>query len=178
MSKPYAVIDVNGSVTNVIMWDGAEVEGVPTWVPPENHAAVQIDNAVIGGTYLNGVYAAPVQPAPPSPTPAHQAAALLASGLELKSTGTPALNGTYSVTVQSIANVSNVTTYILKNNKFPAGVTQMPWVDKDGNPHLFPTVETFENFATAFGDFVAACQIFGDSNGQAGSLPSNQITIP
>jgi len=111
-------------------------------------------------------------------TVAAAVSAALAGGINLTSTGTPALNGNYSVSAQSIANVANVTTYILKNGRFPGGVSQLPWADTAGSMHAFPDVATFENFATAFADFVAAVQIYADSAGTVGSIPSNAITIP
>lgn len=172
--KTYAIVDSSGNVINVTLWDGNTEE----WTPPDGTTAVQIDNAAIGGTYIGGVYSAPVPPPPPTPTAAQLAARALAGGIAITSTGHASLNGTYSTTTESIANVANVTTYILRNSRFPGGVTSMPWIDKSGTPHVFPDTATFENFATAFADFVAACQIYGDSNGAIGAIPSNAITIP
>lgn len=162
-------------VTNIILWDGG-----PEYTPPDGVNAVVCDGtpAYIGGTYINNVFSAMPPVLPPAPTPQSQAAAALAAGVALTSTGTPGLNGTYSCTAQSVSNVANVTTYILRNNKFPGGVSQMPWMDVNSVPHVFPDVATFDNFATKFADFVAACQIYSDSNGQIGSIPSNAITIP
>ena len=117
-------------------------------------------------------------PAPPSPTAAQQAATLLAAGLAVTSTGTPALSGTFATTANAVANVNAVITYILLNSTFPGGGTTMPWVDHAGSTHIFPSTTAFKAFATAFADFVAQAQLFADSNGAIGALPSNTVTIP
>lgn len=213
MSKLYAIVDANGLITNVTMWDGtayaetlipAVTEEVPAvlgddgkeispareqivtperteitgWKIPDDHTAVQIDDAHIGGTYINGVYTPPHQEAPPSPTPAQEAAAAIAGGIVLASTATAELNGPYNVHAQAQATINAVTTYVLLNNKFPANGAALPWVDKNGEMHTFSDVPTFKAFATAVADFVAKVSLYGDSNGQIGAIPSNAILIP
>lgn len=105
-------------------------------------------------------------------------ATAIRNGINITSTSTPSLNGNYSISDRSVANVANVTTYILKNSKFPAGVSEMPWADTAGQMHEFPDIATFENFATAFADFVAAVQVYADSLGDVGAIPTNNIVIP
>lgn len=53
----YAVIDANGNIINVTLWDG-----VSEWSPPDGCYVVQSDTMLIGGTYIDGIYT------PPSPT--------------------------------------------------------------------------------------------------------------
>ncbi|QFI50857.1 hypothetical protein EOV66_15225 [Escherichia coli] len=52
-AEDYAVIDGDGNIVNVIVWDG-----VTEWEPPEGTQAVRCgDNlCVIGGTYKEGVF--------------------------------------------------------------------------------------------------------------------------
>ena len=61
-AEDYAVIDGDGNIVNVIVWDG-----VTEWEPPEGTQAVRCgDNLCgIGGTYKNGVFTFP--PAPEVP---------------------------------------------------------------------------------------------------------------
>lgn len=56
----YAIVDAQGKVINVVLWDGGN-----DWSPPEGTTAVQDNNAVIGGTIISGVYTPPPV-APPS----------------------------------------------------------------------------------------------------------------
>jgi len=137
-------------------------------------------SAVEVGWRFNGTAFTPplvTRPAPTVPTAAQQAGLLLAGGIQLMSTSTPALNGTYSTSATSITNVNAVATYILINNAFPGGLGTMPWYDVNGTGHTFPSIAEFKLFATAFANFVALVQLYADSNGDIGPLPSNQITI-
>lgn len=110
--------------------------------------------------------------------PQKNAAAALAAGIVLTSTGTPALNGTYATNAKAQADLNAIITYILLNNAFPAGVPQMPWPDSSGTMHLFPSTASFQAFATILANFVATVTIYGNSGGAIGSIPSNQLTIP
>jgi hypothetical protein len=106
-----------------------------------------------------------------------QASAALAAGMALTSTGTPALNGTYSLTPQSVSNVNATVTYILLNGAFFGGSSVMPWADMSGAMHTFPSIAEFKSFATAFASLIAQIQLYADSGGAVGSIPSNQVTI-
>jgi hypothetical protein len=82
----YAVVDSNGNVINICVWDG-----VSLWSPPEGTTAVLCDdepNAESGGTYINGVFARAVVDVPvaePDPTLEEKIAALQAQLAELAS---------------------------------------------------------------------------------------------
>lgn len=104
--------------------------------------------------------------------------AALANGVVVTSTGTPALNGTYAIDPISQGQLNAVVTYILLNGSFPGGNVTMPWTDASGAVHVFPSVTAFKGFATAYADYTAAVVLYEQSAGQAGSLPSNAITIP
>lgn len=41
----FGIIDKEGNVVNVIIWDGAE------WLPPKNHYVVQLDNIDVNDFY-------------------------------------------------------------------------------------------------------------------------------
>jgi len=115
----------------------------------------------------------------PTPTPVQAAAAAIAAGIALTSTSTPALNGTYPCDPMTQVKLNNAITYVIVNNAFPpASATTLPWYDTSGVAHVFPSITLFKNFATAFADFVATLDIYASSNGEAGSIPSNEITIP
>jgi hypothetical protein len=172
-AQTYAIVDNSGNVVDVTTWDAT---AQPSWTPPAGTTAHQVNNAAKGGTYISGVYTAPVT-TPPVPTAAALANAALINGINLTSTGTPALDATYSCTPVSQANVNAVTTYILLNSTFPGGGTTMPWMDTSGNHHTFPDIATFKAFATAFANFVATVALYGDSNGNIGAIPSANITI-
>ncbi len=113
---------------------------------------------------------------PPAPTLAQQAAALIAGGLTITSTGTPALNGTYSTDATAQQNIQAVQIYIQANGKFPGSSGTYPWLDKAGQPHVFPTISEFTAFATAVADFVADLQMIVYTG--AGTLPAATATIP
>lgn len=83
MEKTYALIDADGTVANLIVWDG----NTETWSPPEGQAAVAVPEGVavtIGTRYANGEFEqpeAPPAPAPPTSVTMRQARlALLAAG--------------------------------------------------------------------------------------------------
>jgi hypothetical protein len=52
----YAIVDQNGNIINIVLWDGEL-----GWCPPEGCIAVQSDIAMVGGTYLDSVFSSPLQ---------------------------------------------------------------------------------------------------------------------
>lgn len=100
----------------------------------------------------------------------------LENGVEISSTGTPALNGTYSTSEEFREKIDETITYIGVNGSFPDGVSELPLEDMAGNIHTFPDTTTFKNFATAYANYVAAV-LYAIDAGTLGSLPSNQVTI-
>lgn len=114
----------------------------------------------------------------PTLSASQKASNAISGGIILTSTGTPALNGTYSVAPNIQGQINAVVTYILLNSNFPGGASELPWPDASGTMHVFPTTTSFTNFASAVANFVAQASIYGSSNGAIGSIPSNQITIP
>lgn len=143
-----------------------------------NGAVLYAGSVAVGWLYANNTFTppSPTVPTPPSPTSAQIAKAAsteaILAGLQIASAGTPALNAMYSTTQESQANINAVVTYIMLNNKFPGNITTMPWADKTGAPHVFPDTATFNAFATAIADYVAAISLYGDTGGLVGSLPT------
>lgn len=174
MNQTYAVIDSTGLVKRIISWDGAE-----TYVP-ENGCAVILANGAGAGWMYNadGTFTPPPEPAPVPPTAAEQAAAAMSAGIKLTSTETPELNGTYGLDQIAQNNVTATVTYILLNGTFPGNTATMPWVDAAGAAHVWPSITEFKWFATAFANFIASVSLYAASNGAAGAIPSNEVTIP
>jgi hypothetical protein len=168
--QKYAIVN-SGIVVNVIHWDG-----VTLWTPPAGCTAIQNNIAGIGWTYASGVFTPPFVPTPIL-TPQQKSQMALNAPINLISTSTPALNGSYSVNSSAIANLNAVTTYILVNSAFPGSLSEMPWVDTTGAMHEFPNTALFTQFASAVADYVSQVTLYGDSNGTYGSLPSPNITI-
>ena len=112
-------------------------------------------------------------PTPVTVTIQQSAAALLASGLAITSTSTPALNGTYPCDSNATAEIDAQVSSILLNGVFTNGATSIEWLDVSGAAHAF-SVSNFKAFATAVAAFVTACD-----EGALGltALPSNAVTI-
>lgn len=62
----FAVIDAEGIVKNVILWDE-----VSQWDPPEGHALIKAEDVFcdIGWKHENGIFTNPNPPAEPTPEP-------------------------------------------------------------------------------------------------------------
>lgn len=163
------------------------VNGVVTLLSPTSTKFCNIlcGSAVAIGWLYNGNAFTPSSSPPPTPTPptpipvTQQAAdAALLAGLAITSTGSSAVNGTYALTTQSQAYINGLMSSILANGTFFGGATTQVFYDLANNPHTFPDVTVFKNFALAVGNFVDQVTLYGLSNGTQGSLPSNQVTIP
>lgn len=105
------------------------------------------------------------------------ASAAIAGGLTISSTGTPAVNGTYSCDAGSVANFNAVETYVLRNGTFPGPSSTQAWVLLNGSIVSIPNTTVFNEIATAIANYVAQVQIYAYSGGQSGSLPSASVTI-
>lgn len=114
--------------------------------------------------------------------PAQQAAAnqgaatynaLIAGGLRITSTGTQAINGTYSADPQTRADMQGVVSYIQQHNAFPANRPALP-VPVAGGAVIVPSPAAYLAIATAIADFVTAA-ILAKNIGSA--WPSASVTI-
>ena len=104
--------------------------------------------------------------------------ALFAAGLVLTSSGTPALNGTYSLTDTAQKNVSGIVTGIAAGLGLPGGGTTFQYLDASNQPHTFDQAH-FTAFVSAFRNFIYACDIALATiqNGGTATFPSNQVLI-
>jgi hypothetical protein len=129
-------------------------------------------------TQTGGVwtFAAPAAPTAPAPTLAEQAAALLAGGLTITSTSTPAISATYAATPAATSNIMAEMIAILALGTFADGGSTLVWPDINFVNRTFPSLVAFRGFAVAVGAFVADCA--KATNGAATALPSANVTIP
>jgi hypothetical protein len=93
----------------------------------------------------------------------------IGAGVQIVSTGTPALNGTYAIDTPAQQNLSAVAAGIASRNRVPGGGTTFNYYDTAGNPHAF-NATNFLNFASAVEDYVYALD--------EGQFPSQPVTIP
>lgn len=128
---------------------------------------------VAGWTYADGVFSPPVVV---EPSLQEQASGMLADGVILSSTGTPALNATYPCDPLTQSHIQAELWSILLGNKFADGTDTLVWPDRAGNNHTFTSIDQFKAFAVAVGSFVAA--LAKVQNGTLTTLPSASVTIP
>lgn len=172
----YAVVQ-NSSVINVILWDGKE-----TYEPGTGNTLVAIpsgQNVSAGYSYASGVFTPPAVSAPPAPTLAQQAAAAINAGLAITSTGTPALDGTYTVASGVPFGREDIGTeaqFVSTFSEFTNGAQTLEWPMADGTFVAFPSTAAFLNFAKAAAQFYAAAKAVAALN--SGTLPSASATIP
>jgi hypothetical protein len=104
----------------------------------------------VGWSYVAGVFTAPAI-AVPSAIDLAQAAydAAVAAGVQITSTGTPALNGIYSLSQLSLSRITSEQVYLATAAKFTNGGTTRSWLDQTGAPHTFPSTVAFTGFAEA-----------------------------
>ena len=107
------------------------------------------------------------------------AAAALAAGLAITSTGTPALNATYATDTEARDEIASIELYIAEYGTFPGGATSLAYPDITGTMHTFPTVGAFAPFAKAIADYVAAVIETANINANGGdqAFPSASATI-
>jgi hypothetical protein len=104
-----------------------------------------------------------------APSPAQQGAALLASGIRIVSTGTPALNGTYAIDDAAKAGIDGIYAGIKDGDGLPGGGSTFNYADLSGAMHAFDAT-SFPNFARAVRDY-----LYSISQGQPLPQP---VTIP
>lgn len=150
MPDQYAIVE-NGVVTNMILWDG----DTESWSPPAGISAVSVADGLeigIGWAYNGTSFAAPVVVAVP-PSLSQQAQAALSARLQIVSTSTPALNGTYAIDQLSQMDIIAIETSLNAGKGFPGGATVFNYADTAGVMHSF-TAANFTDFAAAVRDYV------------------------
>lgn len=167
----YAVVQ-GGIVVNTVVYDPET-----SWSPPEGATLVRSDTAGVGHTYDGATFTAPAAPEPPLAVVLGQK---IEAGVQITSTGTPSLNGTYAIVATSTADITSVAAYITAFGAFPAGQTTFAWLDAAGAPHVFADVTAFLSFARAVADYVAALKLAANARalGQNAPWPSSSKTIP
>ena len=105
--------------------------------------------------------------------------ALMDEGCAIVCTGTPAINGTYTIDQGSLINVLGVSLGITAGKGFPLGQPTFAYTDKDGHPHTFPNTDLFIEFAIALRDYVAALDATATilTGGGTASWPAQPTTI-
>ena len=106
---------------------------------------------------------------------AMQAANAIAAGVQVSSTGTPAINGTYALDAQSLANIVAIAAEIANGKGFPGGGATYDYPDAAGTFHTFPTTPAFVNFATAIASYVSGWKLF--AQGHIQTPPSAPLAI-
>ncbi|HEY1857590.1 hypothetical protein [Acidocella sp.] len=129
-------------------------------------------------TETSGVwsFAAPVAP---TPTLGQAATALVAAGLTVTSTSTPALNGVYNVQSGVAFGQQDIATeaqFISTFSEFTNGTsTALEWPLLNGTVVTFTTTTAFLNFAKVVAQFIAAVK---SAMAMSGTLPAASVTIP
>lgn len=103
-----------------------------------------------------------------------QANAALDAGIAIKSTSTPALNGTYAVDRLSQMDIIAIETSLNAGKGFPGGSSTFSYPDVGGVPHTF-TEANFTNFAAAIRDYVYGLKSV--MNGASTNLPTATMQI-
>lgn len=120
---------------------------------------------------IEAVYAAHSPATVPLP---QQAAAMLNAGLQIMSTATPSLDGTYACDALSQADIVAIETSLNAGKGFPGGATSFNYPDISGALHSFGEAD-FTDFAAAVRDFVYACKAV--ISGQSATLPTATASI-
>ena len=109
-----------------------------------------------------------------NPAPAEslsdQAAAMLASGVTITSTGTPAISGLYLGDPFTWMKILGIVSFIGVNATFPGGGSTYVFKGK-----TFPSTASFIALATAYADWVAQLEQIVDMG--TGTLPAATVTI-
>jgi hypothetical protein len=168
--KTYARITAGGAVAEVIATAGDITQMFPAamqWID-----CTATPGVGYGWSYADGAFSLPTVPAP---TLAQQAAVLLSGTLEVASTGTPALDGSYAIDVTTQSHISAEMLCVQVTGKFADGTTSIAWQDVGGVVHTFPSTASFQSFALAVAGFVAAA--YKVINGASTTLPTASVTI-
>ena len=105
-------------------------------------------------------------------------AALIAGGLTITSTGTPAINGTYGTAASDQANFNAVQTYVLTTGTLQQ--TPQPWFLQNGTPVMIPSAAVFREISTAVANFVTNAKVAAAESaaGQSVTWPSSSVSVP
>lgn len=114
------------------------------------------------------------------PSPQRQYMSAVAAGVQITSSSTPGLAGTYAIDDGAITKITAEQVYIATKGTFTNGQLTRGWLDQAGNAHLFASTSQFTTFAEAIATYLdnlvtveAALQ-----SGQSVSWPSKTVSIP
>ncbi len=108
-------------------------------------------------------------PDPVVAMPAQLYTAALAFGCTITSASTPAINGTYPITVQAISDIQAQQVSILTRTPpaFTNGLTTRPWLDINGTVHVLPNTAIATAMFEAVAQYVDAL-VMANATAQAG----------
>jgi hypothetical protein len=115
-----------------------------------------------------------------TPNPAPAVAPSPPVSVQIVSTSTPALNGTYGIQPSDIQNLNSEMIFVNAtmaqgSAKFTNGDTSLPWFDVSGTPHVF-TVAQFIALAEALAEYQSGVE-YAVLQGST-TYPSQPVTIP
>jgi len=95
--------------------------------------------------------------------------AAIAAGVQIVSSGTASLDGTYAIDDAAQKNISSIASGIASRNRLPGGGATFNYFDASAAAHAFGSAD-FLNFAAAIEDYVYALA--------SGGAPTQPVTIP
>ena len=152
-----------------------EVTALMPTPPAQGSTATQAAD----GTWAFAAPVPPVANATPDPTltPAQAAENLLQGGaVQIASTSTPGLDGTYGIAPSNTAAITSIVAGISAGAGFPGGAAQLPYPDSSGALHVFPTTAAFIGFGAAIEGYVFALEMI--AQGRSAAFPAQPLTIP
>ena len=162
----FCILDANGNVITTFA----------NSQQPTNQAGyteIPVDGGQVGQVWNGSAFVAG--------TPSAQSVfnAALAAGIAVTSTGTSALNATYSVTQEAQDNAAAVAASIGSGQGLPGGGTTFEYLDSANVPHAF-TAAQFLTLADAIRNYVYQLdiQLATAQNGGTPSWPTATINIP
>lgn len=114
----------------------------------------------------------------PEPTPDELYARKIAAGIQIASTATPALNGTYALDQTKQGQITGIVTAITAGKGLPGDLPVVPWADINGDPHNF-TAADIVNLGKAMEDYIFALSQTASllRAGQKAEWPAQPVTI-
>jgi hypothetical protein len=115
---------------------------------------------------------------PPPPTPDDRYVAAIASGMNYRSTATPALDGTYDVGPAAVRAIQDEAQFIALYGEFASGQATLDWPDMAGTQHTFTDTAQFMDFAKAVMRYVADCRQARDAlrAGRDAAFPGSSVS--
>ena len=192
-TNPYAVISVFPVVPDPVLipnniqvygaavgWtgDGYALVAVTPFVPASGYQVTGAPSYSVNGLgVVTETYSTVLIPAQ---TALQHAAGLIAAGLPIVSTGTSSLNATYAIDPATQLEIASISLYAVEYSVFPDGAASLAWPDAGGTLHTFSTTTSFQAFARAIADYVAAVEEVANvlTAGGSASWPTASATIP